>query len=266
MVRLSRKHLKWFAILFIVLALVGIESYLQTVPPVTIVSSGSMQHSDNWQPGILNTGDISLVKKTANVSDIITYVQGRISGFSSFGEYGNVIIYKAPNGLLIIHRAILFLTWHNGNPVIRGITSEPWINITHNSITINDVGYAHRNLLIEVSKYRNVSGFITTGDYNLGTLGAGQIGNQNLYAAADQDGVLGFNDPPVNISQVFGKAVLDIPWFGLIKLSLIWSLGYEQPSPVPHGAYEGLIITLAVILTLVFLPYRRIIDSVRKTK
>lgn len=255
----GKKVIRWVAVVAIVMILTGIQLYLQVVPPVTVVSSGSMQHSGNWQANVLNTGDMALVKKVNSVSGVVTYVQGRDSGMKSFGEYGNVIIYRNLAGTLIIHRAILYLNWHNGNPVVEGYHNQSWLNITKNRIVIYDVGYSHRNLLINIGNYLNQSGFITTGDYNLGSLNISYNRALNAYAAADQDGIFTFNDPPVNISQVVGKAVLGIPWLGLIKLTFEWNFGLQkQTTPVPNGAYTGLAATLFVIFALVFFPYRRV--------
>lgn len=261
---LSRKVFRWIAVIAVVVVLVGIQAYLQVIPPVTVVSSGSMQHSGNWQANALNTGDMALVKKVNNVSGVVTYVQGRNTGMQSFGEYGNVIIYRTFGGTLIIHRAILYLTWHHGNPVVEGYHNQSWITVSKDRIVIYDMGYAHRNLLINIGNYQNQSGFITAGDYNLGSLNISYDKSLNAYGAADQDGIFPFNDPPVSLSKVVGKAVLGIPWIGLIKLSFEWSLGLQkQTTPVPNGAYTGLIITLAALFTLAVFPYRRVAAKLR---
>ncbi len=265
--RITRKSTKWIALLAVVVAVVAVQAYLQVVPPVTVISSGSMQHSDNWQSDVLNTGDMALVKKVSSVSQVVTYVQGRNTGMKTFGEYGNVVIYKAPVGTLIIHRAILYLSWHNGQPVVGGYHNQSWLSVTNDHIIVRDMGYAHRNLLINIGDFHNVSGFITTGDYNLGTLNISYDSQLNAYAAADQDGIFQFNDPPVNVSQILGKAVLDIPWLGLIKLTVSWDLGVQQQTtPVPNGAYSYLTITLVAFFAVVLFPYTRVYNLIRKRK
>lgn len=264
--RFSRKTARWITVIAVVLAVVSIQAYLQVVPPVTIVSSGSMQHSDKWQPNVLNTGDMALVKKVTNVSGVITYVQGRNTGFSSFGEYGNVIIYRAITGTLIIHRAILYLSWSDGKPVVEGYHNQSWLAVTGNYILIKDMGYAHRSLYISISDYRNDSGFITAGDYNLGSLNLSYQGQYKAYAAADQDGIFNFYDPPVKLTQILGKAVLDIPWIGLVKLTFSWGLGFQKPYPVPLGSYDYLVLSLGAIFTGLLFPYRRTMNFLRNRK
>lgn len=255
----KKNNLKIIILVIVVAALAGSQAYLDIFPPITVVSSESMQHSSNWQYNVLNTGDTALIKKVNNVSDVTTYVQGRNTGFKTFGEYGNVIIYKSSVGTLIIHRAIFYLTWHNGVPVVEGYNNQSWIKIYGDQIVIYGMGYAHRNLLVNVAGYKGVSGFITTGDYNLGTLNISYSTQYNAYGAADQDGIFGFSDPPVNISKVVAKPVVDIPWVGLIKLTLEWQLGAQkQSNPVPHGSYEYLAVTIVVFLALVFFPYGKL--------
>lgn len=265
--RVTGKSAKWLAVIALVIVVIAIQAYLEVIPPVTIISSGSMQHSDNWQYNILNTGDMALVKKVHSVSNVVTYVQGRETGMKTFGDYGNVIIYKTSENTLIIHRAIFYLSWNHGKPVIQGYTNQSWIEINGDQIIIHGMGYAHRNLLVNVGNYVNDSGFITTGDYNLGSLNISYDLQYNAYGAADQDGIFPFNDPPVNVSQILGKAVFDIPWLGLVKLTIQWGLGLQhQETPVPNGSYTYLSVTLIAFFTVVMFPYRRVSKLLRKPK
>ncbi len=264
--RITKRSSGWLVLIAVVAILIGMQLYLQVAPPVTVVSSGSMQHSGNWQYNVLNTGDMALIKKVSKVSDVVTYVQGRNSNYSTFGEYGNVIVYNSDSGILIIHRAILYLSWKDGLPVVGGYHNQSWMEVNSKYILIKDMGYAHRNLVIYISNYTGKSGFITTGDYNLGSLDIKYNATLNAYGAADQDNIFSFSDPPVNVSQVVGKAVLDVPWVGLLKLTVSWELGYMKPSPVPNGSYEYLVLSLAAVFTAALFPYKRTMRLLRSHK
>ena len=45
-------------------------------PPMVVVESESMMHGDDSQIGVIDTGDLTIVKKIHDRHDIITYVEG----------------------------------------------------------------------------------------------------------------------------------------------------------------------------------------------
>ncbi len=256
---MKKERVRNVTVVIFVAAILIFQVYSGVFPPVTIVTSESMQHSASWKPLVLNTGDIAIIKKVSGIGGIETYVLGRSSGFQSFGDYGNVIVYRAPDGISIIHRAMFYLQWVDGNPVVLGYDNQSWLVVTHSYVIIKNVGYSHRNLLVYIEQYRNESGFVTCGDYNLANLNVSYNESVEAYAAADQDGIFGFQDPPVKISNIVGKVIGEIPWFGLIKLTILWKLGLQkQENQVPHGAYMYLITTISAGITVIFFPYRRL--------
>lgn len=248
------------AVIVIVGIIVGVTLYSGLIPPATVVESGSMQHSDNWQFGVINTGDIVIVKKVSNPqTGITTYVQGRNTNFSTYGDFGNVMLYNAPGGLVVIHRAMFYLNWSNGSPVIPGYHNQTWMEVTPTYVLIKDVGFTHKNLVVYINKFVNESGFITMGDHNLAI---SHVYNNalNAYEAADEN--VNIISHPVTPSEVVGKAVGQIPWFGLIKLNIMKLQGdWPYSSDVPHHSYEFLGASIVVIGVLIFFPYSRIIGK-----
>ncbi len=102
----------WFipilAIIVIGIVIGGLVAYTNSWPPVYVVQSMSMQHGPNDHLGLINTGDLVLSKKVP-VSTIVPYVVGMRTGYTTYGEYGDVVLYE-PNGgtgTPIIHRAIV---------------------------------------------------------------------------------------------------------------------------------------------------------------
>ncbi|MCK4366762.1 MAG: S26 family signal peptidase, partial [Thermoplasmata archaeon] len=98
------------AALIVGIILLSLFLYTGNWPPMVVVESQSMQHSDTESfVGVIDTGDLVLVQNAPSSSDIITYVEGRATGYSTYGEFGDVIIYKQGGDFQaksIIHRAL----------------------------------------------------------------------------------------------------------------------------------------------------------------
>ncbi len=250
------------AVIIIVVAFVGVTIYSGMFPPASVVESESMQHSSTWQFGVINTGDVVIVKKINDpVKNVVTYVQGRQTNFSTYGEYGNVILYNAPGNLVVIHRAMFYLSWSNGNPVVAHANNQSWITVTHTYVLLKDVGYSHRNLVVFISSFTNESGFITVGDHNLATASAFYYNSSlNAYVAADEN--VGIMNHPVTSSDIVGEAQGQLPWFGLIKLNIMRMQGtWNYANEVPNHSYEYLTITIIAIIALVMFPYSKVLGK-----
>lgn len=236
--------------------------YSGSWPPVYTVESESMEHSSSWTAGTINVGDIVMVKNIhSDASSVVTYVQGRTSGYSTYGEYGNVILYNAPTGEVIIHRAMFYLTWSGGHPVVSGDTGQSWLTVGNTYVVIHNASYTGRNLIVYLNNLVNKSGFITVGDFNLAH-SALYNRTADAYAAADQN-VFGYN--PVSPGGVVGVAFWQVPWFGLIKLNLMRVSGsWTQYNEVPNNSYLFLGLALAAIVILVLFPYGRVMEKRKK--
>ncbi|MDG6218240.1 MAG: S26 family signal peptidase, partial [Candidatus Thermoplasmatota archaeon] len=88
--------------------------------PMVAIESGSMQHLDEpfGRIGTINAGDMVLLVKVNGFDEIITQKQAeRTNGYQSYGDYGDVIIYRKygrTDDDQIIHRAMCWVT-DNGN-------------------------------------------------------------------------------------------------------------------------------------------------------
>ena len=239
------------AFLILIIFIGSIWAYTGNWPPVVVVQSGSMMHGDDSEIGIIDTGDLVLVKKVETKSDITTYFEGKEKGYKTYGEYGDVIIYKK-NGqdpdvsTPVIHRVLLWLEF-NANAT----KADPDPNAGHFDIPeldkfdvtgdfVADPDFpAHASndndgpLILHLNQiYREMradphSGFITKGDNNL-------VNNIDQYSTST----------PIKVDWIIGKAKGEMPWFGLIKLYASGSLeGQAPPTSV-----NMLILTLAVII------------------
>jgi signal peptidase I len=248
------------ALAIVVLLVVGMYAYTQNWPPIYVVESDSMQHGPNDVLGVINTGDLVLAQKISN-SSIVPYVVGWRTGYSTYGEFGDVLLYM-PNGASttpVIHRALLFLTW-NGNGTwdagdLAGLPCGTESNAVYsfpdmlnpcqfNDVTgtldLFDIGWNPVNVSIDLSSS-------TLGDHS----GYLTMGDNNFVKPCSGASCIGLTDPQEGISQlvepgwVIGVARGMIPWFGAIKLAL-----EGQSSMVPPQSWEFLGLTIVGLILL----------------
>lgn len=230
------------AALFVACMLLAMFAYAGQWPPLVVVESNSMMHSEEnlSRIGAIDTGDMVLVKKVGSPHDIVTYAEGYSSGHKTYGEYGDVIVYKPYGQDLqtpIIHRAMLYL---EANPdgrsyrceALKDLPSEKWSssdagdtwdNLT-GVIVVKDVDYMGRSLTVDINHLSRPlrSGYVTKGDHN------------SMIDAS----------VPVSFEWIVGKARGEIPWFGLLKLWSTDTLG----SPEPPNSVRNLWISVGVVV------------------
>jgi signal peptidase I len=102
------------AVIIMVILIGSMWGYTQNWPPMVVVESESMMHAEDSEVGVIDTGDLVLVKKIGSRGDITTYFVGKKQDYKTYGEYGDVIIYKKDGGkeTPVIHRAILWLEYN----------------------------------------------------------------------------------------------------------------------------------------------------------
>jgi hypothetical protein len=197
-------------------------------------------------------------------------VFGLRTGYSTYGEYGDVILYE-PNGISttpIIHRAILFLQY---NPTTQGynasfpagtpcgseanavynLTPTPTgpqgcsdtSNLRDTTLTMYNIGWLRATVALDLSPdiLGAHSGFITMGD-----------NNYNGCAAPGQP-CMGLPDQTIGRSTlvepgwIIGVARGMLPWFGALKLVLEGNAGM-----VPPQSWQFLGITIVGLILLAF--------------
>ncbi len=270
--KLKKESLEWikeivFAALIITIIMGALYAYTGRWPPLVVVESGSMQHSDDTSYiGVIDTGDIVLAKES-DFSDITTYAKGRGTGYSTYGDYGDVIIYR-PYGkdtTPIIHRAVLYLRWNESGqsfdaPDLKYLEygtdyrtdSGTWYGIREN-IEILDYGYSNRVLGINIrylltNPSSRHDGYITAGDHNV----AKNLGIDQPRICAE----------PVEYEWVVGKAVGELPWFGIIKLLFSGTLSTH---PAPANSWQMLILSVALIIAVPLIA-EKALDMLRERK
>ncbi len=237
------------ALAVIVVLLVSLYAYTGNFPPVYVVESGSMQHGPNDVLGLINAGDLVLAK-TTSASSITPYMVGLVTGYATYGEYGDVLLYH-PNGessaTPIIHRALLYFEWNATTasysaPELNGLRCGSAPGAVYSpcgttgirdgtTISFYHIGWRPINFTVSVTAATlgDHSGFLTMGDNN-----------------SIPDQMAGFSTL-VEPGWVIGVARGMIPWFGGLKLLLEGNGGR-----VPVQSWEFLGLTVAGLILLAF--------------
>lgn len=241
------------ALAIIVVLLVGLFAYTQNWPPMYVVESNSMQHGSSDQVGLINTGDLVLAQKVTS-SSVTTYFTGLQTGYTTYGEYGDVLLYYpngASGGVPIIHRALLFVTVNPDRSVsVPELAGQPCgaapdavyrVSSTANgcgtdhiggSLTLFHVGWRSATVYLPLAALGSTSGFLTMGDNNFDP-------QNTSIAAPDQPSLTLL----VQSGWIVGVARGMLPWFGSIKLLLEGS-----STEVPVQSWEWIGVTVVSLL------------------
>ncbi|HLF05757.1 MAG TPA: S26 family signal peptidase [Thermoplasmata archaeon] len=237
------------AVILILLLLGPPFIYAGGWPPVVSVESPSMEHGS---PGVgtLDVGDLVIIKRVASANDVVTYAEGRATGHSTFGEFGDVILFNRPaGGSPIIHRAILWLDYDQASgtwnaPELLGLANgRDWSRSDGGAsptrippgveLRLLGVRTAGGDIAIALSQLDPVDGFITKGD-NIQT---NRIIDQHSTNIAPRH--------PIEATQLVGVARGELPCVGLVTLAII---GKTQYATSDHATCAVLMIALIVFI------------------
>jgi len=234
----------------------GAVSYSGLSPPFYTVESGSMRHSDDSRLGVIDTGDMVLVRDPSKV-DIITYVEGHETGYKKFGDFGDVLIYDRPGDTAVIHRALFHAVYVGGNVWTSMSMSHytgVWSGNTEDIVPGEEVrmsgklifeqfGHNGRTVTVDMDKIAlNVSegdgGYVMIGDGN-------------------------FMADPVLVTEdlIIAVALHEIPWLGCIKLFVTGT----NTNEIPPNSIFWLIFTISMIIVSV-VAVNMLYDKLKKKK
>jgi len=226
-----------FAVFVILMLLWGYTGQWFAAPMVAI-ESGSMEHQPPQYPvapfgrlGTIDAGDMVLVQKVNKRSDVVPHggtIKGAEAenGWRSYGNYGDVIIYK-PLGRTdvsqIIHRAMCWVDVYQKNgQTTYTIADYGIVNAT--SLTIPELGIYNRD-----PRWTH-SGFLTKGDNN-----------------EVIDEITEICPEPVQVNWISGKARSEIPWLGTINLFFEDLL---HGSHTVGNVHEDSLICLGIVIAI----------------
>jgi signal peptidase len=239
----------------IVLGILGsLYLYSGSWPPMVVIESGSMQHShDESSVGIIDTGDLTVVRNTDREDDIVTWVEGRVSGHSTYGDHGDVIVfYKngARDTTPVIHRALVWIEFNNTTGDSFDVPSLGLFDaqrLVLDNLTTYDSGKrVVRDLEIDLqlvlSNFDGAKaphgGYLTKGDHNP------HIDQISLYIEGRPEGESRRTEPIMD-EWIVGVSKGELPWFGAIKLMFS-----EEAGSVPRNSVQNLIITCCLLVVV----------------
>jgi len=263
--------------IIVVIVLVGIYVYTGVWPPLVVVESQSMQHSGTESYfGVIDTGDMVFQQAAPNRADVVTYLEGRASGYATYGDYGDVIIFRhASDPTPVIHRAIMYVTLHNNGTYATAdvdrlsqltgweattdsgpITCPPTCSGLYlRTLTIHRMGF-RQNLGITFDFANSFlffaprSGYITMGDYNAAFISCATPPFDPCAGTPYDRQWL-----PVQ-GDIIGRARGEFPWFGLLKLTLQPTItccsGWGDPE-APKNSWDSLAVSLVVLFAFPFI-------------
>ena len=235
---------------------VALIAYTGMNVPFSVVMSQSMQHeNDRSQIGCIDTGDIVVVK-TKEKATVQSYVEGTQTGYSTFGDYGSVIIYERNSASNpVIHRAIVWLEWdsvggkwssedlvgYEGTWFCRISTGSGTMetkdpNNLEGTLVFQDLTQSKKNVSVSLSSLSKKSGFLTMGDNSV---------TNNSF-----DQVSGIISHPIGMDDIRSIPVAELPWLGAVKIltgSNSANLKYV-PNSLPSLTMVIVLLITAVIL------------------
>ena len=215
--------------------------------PFSVVMSQSMQHDTYAQLGIIDTGDIMVIKSPEKYGEITSYIDAVKEGEDDekhYGDYGNVIIYDRNNGRNpVIHRAILWVDYDVSTgkwsaPSLEGYEGN-WYCVYEGkrytdytdlkgTLYLEDITVSNKNVNVTFSKLQENSGFLTLGD--------NPTGNKEF------DQTSGIINHPISLEDIRSIPVHEIPFFGSIKILL--KNGGDNLEYVPNSIPSFLMIVI----------------------
>ena len=236
-----------------VTAYAGLLLYSGTNAPFYTVESRSMSHSERSEIGIIDTGDMVIVRDPSKMN-IVTYVEGHQTGYKKFGDHGDVILYKNPDGRTIIHRAVLYIelnddgiTWNI--PSLKGYGGEWYYNDIpggevddatfgemSGKLRFEDFGWAGKKFTADLDKLTSVpKGYITMGD------GRTNPDIDQNYSSISMNRI-------VSEDRIIAVAAHEVPWLGCIKLYLTGNNTDQIPSNSVISLVAVFVLMIASIL------------------
>lgn len=218
---------RFIACIGIVIAIIiggyaSLISYTGLNAPFSVIMSESMQHDNQRSEiGIIDTGDVVIVKNKDG-SEIQSYIEGCVSGYSTFGDYGSVIIYNRDSASNpVIHRAILWLdydpstdTWSAPSlDEYEGSWYWEYLGVRHTETSgmkgvlhFDDITQSHKNPSIDFDRLNpedKKSGYLTMGD--------------NTHNTSFDQGT-SIISHMIGIEDIKSIPIIEIPWIGTVKL------------------------------------------------
>jgi len=241
-------------------------AYAGTATPLFVVESNSMQHgSEESRFGVLDTGDVFIAQAVRSRSDVITYLEGRATGYSTYGDFGDVIVFPEPGGppVPFVHRAMAYVRWNETAKAfdvedLALLDDAEWDAWDANGVP-TDRPFGISQFVLHGAGWRrdlDIYFNLTRGERSLVVGGVGAegfltMGDNNAYTTLTK-----VDRWVVPASSVLARARGEIPWFGLLRLTLFPSeqgcceaWGSTDPERgAPANSWTSLTVSLGLLI------------------
>lgn len=228
---------------------VFLMSYTGLDVPFSVVMSQSMQHDNSRSEiGCIDTGDLVIVQDP-DKADIQSYVEGSISGHSTFGDYGSVIIYYGNNVNPIIHRTIVWLEWSEETQtwsapsladykgewrcMYHGVETKDCNNLV-GKLWFFDLTQSKKDVYVDLELLKKESGYLTLGD--------NPVSNRTF------DQISGIARGPISLDEIKSVPIAEIPWVGTLKIMIKNDGSHLEYVP---NSFPSLIMTIIMIFGII---------------
>lgn len=246
------KWLRVLVLLAVVLAVVlgSLYAVTRVWPPLVVVKSGSMQHSNDTSfVGVLDTGDMLLVQGAPRPEDILTYVEGRPQGYNTYGDYGDVILFQRPGNPAIIHRPIFRVLW---NDTAQGFDIPSLLNLERGVDwnTSGETPFGLRSgasVVLHNVSFRDLSIDFPIARFIAEPFASRCIQENPCYVTMGDNNAPTYDPFLTRHSWVVGRACGELPWLGLFSLVLGGGFAVGD-SRVPANSWTSLGVVLLVLI------------------
>jgi signal peptidase len=223
-------------------------------PPMVVIESGSMQHSNtDSHLGVIDTGDLTVIRSSDKVDRIITWVEGQEEDYRRYGDFGDVIIFhkNGDHGTTpVIHRALVWIDLNEttGNSFdvpsmdLSDITVITFQNLSTYDSGVHVVTDLRVDLDMVLKNFDGVKephgGFLTKGDNNP------NVDQVSLYMD-NPTAPTTRRAEPVQEDWVIGVSRGELPWFGVMKLMFS-----DNVNGVPSNSIHNLLLTCSLLVVL----------------
>lgn len=194
-----------------------------------------------------------------------TYLEGRATGYSTYGDFGDVIVFPEPGGrpTPFVHRAMAYVVWNATAdafdvPDLAVLPDAEWDAWDANGTQTEQPFGISQFLLYDAGWRRDLDIYfnLTRGERALAVGGVGTegfltMGDNNAYTTLTKVDRWVVPGP-----SILGRARGEIPWFGLIRLTLFPSEqgcceAWGSTHPVrgaPANSWTSLDVSLALLI------------------
>lgn len=238
-------------LLVVAIVLGALFALTRTWPPLVVVETGSMQHGDEASAlGVIDAGDIVLIRAASDPEEVVTYVEGRADGYGTYGDFGDVVLFQVPGEpQAIIHRPLFRVLWNEtsgGFDIPSLLALERQVDWSASQATPFGLQSGDSVVLHNVT-FKDLTLTLPLGQFVPQVVAPRCTLENPCYVTMGDNNAPAYDLVLVRHSWVVGIARGEVPWLGLLKLVLDGTYGWGDDR-VPANSWTSLAVLLVVLL------------------